>query len=315
MWNGAFMTSLHGKSVVVTGAGRGIGAAYARAAADEGARVVVNDIDGDVAEQVAADIRDRGGTALAKVADLRRWAEAADLIEFCVSEFGTIDGLVNNAGLFDMAMPGEVTESQLNELLAVNVAGVVACSMPAIRHMRRRGGGSIVNVTSGAHMGIAHMAAYAATKGAVASLTYTWSLELAASGVRVNAISPLARTRMADTTAAFLATNGLGRIHTEATPAPEANAPVAVFLLSDASAHITGQIVRIEGSDLALVAHPAILDPVLSADGLWTPDGVARAFEESLGRHLVPVGMGPLLRAEYVSGASAFWDGTPTTAQ
>ena len=309
------MAWLRGKSVVVTGAGRGIGAAYAYAAAREGARVVVNDIDGDVAEQVAADIRDRGGTALAKVADLRRWTEAAGLIECCVSEFGTIDGLVNNAGLFDMAMPGEVTESQLNELLAVNVGGVVACSMPAIRQMRRRGSGSIVNVTSGAHMGVAHMSAYAATKGAVASLTYTWSLELAASGVRVNAISPLARTRMADTTAAFLTRNGLGRIHTEGTPVPEANAPVAVFLLSDASAHVTGQIVRIEGSNLALVAHPAILDPVLSTDGLWTPDGVARAFAESLGQHLVPVGMEPLLRAEYVSGASAFWDGTPTAAQ
>ena len=309
------MTWLDGKSVVVTGAGRGIGAAYARAAADEGARVVVNDIDAEVAEQVAADIRGRGGTAIAKVADVSQWSEAADLIGCCVSEFGTIDGLVNNAGLFDMSMPGEITESQLSKLLAVNVAGVVACSMPAIRHMRSRGTGSIVNVTSGAHMGIAHMAAYAATKGAVASLTYTWSMELAAAGVRVNAISPLASTRMGETTAAFLETNGLGRINAGGSPAPEANAPVAVFLLSDASARITGQIVRIEGSDLALVAHPVVLEPVLSTDGLWTPDGVARAFEDRLGRVLVPVGMGPLLRAEYLSGGSAFWDGTPEAAR
>ena len=309
------MTWLDGKVVVVTGAGRGIGAAYARAAADEGARVIVNDIDAEVAGQVAADIRDRGGTAFAKVADVSRWSEAADLIGYCVSEFGTIDGLVNNAGLFDMSMPGEITESQLSRLLAVNVAGVVACSVPTIRHMRSRGSGSIVNVTSGAHMGIAHMAAYAATKGAVASLTYTWSLELAADGVRVNAISPLASTRMGETTAAFLAANGLGRINAGGSPAPEANAPVAVFLLSDAAARITGQIVRIEGSDLALVAHPAVLEPVLSTDGLWTPDGVARAFEERLGQVLVPVGMGPLLRAEYLSGASAFWDGTPEASR
>lgn len=309
------MTWLDGKSVVVTGAGRGIGAAYARAAADEGARVVVNDIDAEVAEQVAAEIRDQGGTALAKVADVSEWSEAADLIGYCVSEFGTIDGLVNNAGLFDMSMPGEITGSQLTKLLAVNVAGVVACSMPAIRHMRGQGSGSIVNVTSGAHMGIAHMAAYAATKGAVASLTYTWSMELAASGVRVNAISPLASTRMGETTAAFLEANGLGRINAGGSPAPEANAPVAVFLLSDASARVTGQIVRIEGSDLALVAHPAVLEPVLSTDGLWTPAGVARAFEERLGQVLVPVGMGPLLRAEYLSGGSAFWDGTPEAAR
>jgi hypothetical protein len=120
---------------------------------------------------------------------------------------------------------------------------------------------------------------------------------------------------MGETTAAFLEANGLGRINTGGSPAPEANAPVAVFLLSDASARITGQIVRIEGSDLALVAHPAVLEPVLSTDGLWTPDGVARAFEERLGRVLVPVGMGPLLRAEYLSGGSAFWDGTPEAAR
>lgn len=303
---------LDGKSVVITGAGRGIGSAYARAVAREGARVVVSDVDADVAEEVAADIQAQGGTARVKVADVTRWSDAADLIDYCVSEFGAIDGLVNNAGLFDMAMPGEITESQLNELLSVNVSGVVACSMPAIRHMRGRGSGSIVNVTSGAQAGIAYMAAYAATKGAVASLTYTWSLELAASGIRVNAISPLARTRMAETTAAFLAANDLGGIDIEATPAPEANAPAAVFLLSDAAANVTGQIVRIEGSELALVAHPAVLDPVLLTDGLWTPGGVARAFEDSLGKHLVPVGMGPLLRAEYMSGASKFWDSAPS---
>ena len=219
------MTWLGGKSVVVTGAGRGIGAAYARAAADEGARVVVNDIDAEVAEQVAADIRGRGGTAIVKVADVSQWSEAADLIGCCVSEFGTIDGLINNAGLFDMSMPGEITESQLTRLLAVNVAGVVACSMPAIRHMRGRGSGSIVNVTSGAHMGIAHMAAYAATKGAVASLTYTWSMELAAACVRVNAISPLASTRMGETTAAFLEANGLGRINAGGSPGARGQCP------------------------------------------------------------------------------------------
>jgi NAD(P)-dependent dehydrogenase (short-subunit alcohol dehydrogenase family) len=301
---------LDGKSVVVTGAGRGIGSAYARAAAREGARVVVNDVDADVAENVAGDILGEGGTAVVKVADVTQWSEAGALVDYCVSEFGAIDGLINNAGMFNMALPGEINESQLSELLAVNVAGVVACSMPAIRHMRSRGGGSIVNVTSGAHFGIANMAAYAASKGAVASLTYSWSLELAGSGVRVNAISPLGKTRMAATTAEFLAANNLGGINSGATPDPAANAPVAVFLLSDASAHMTGQIVRIEGSQLALVAHPAVLHPVLSTDGFWTVHGIAQAFHETLGDKLVPVGMGPLLKAEYISGASAFWDGS-----
>jgi NAD(P)-dependent dehydrogenase (short-subunit alcohol dehydrogenase family) len=303
------MNMLDGKSVVITGAGRGIGAAYARAAAREGANVVVNDIDADVAEAVTRDICNAGGVASLKVADIRDWGQAESLIEHCVSEFGTIDGLVNNAGLFDMSMPGELPELMLSTILAANVMGLAACTVPAMRHMRSAGRGSIVNITSGAHFGIPMMAAYSASKGAVASLTYTWSLELQATGVRVNAISPLGSTRMAQTSAEFFQANDLGFIDVNGTPQPEANAPLAVYLLSDAAAHVTGQIIRIEGSNLSLVAHPVVLHPILHTDGSWTPEGVAEAFRDTLDHHLVPTGMHPQLRAEYISGGSAFWDG------
>src|SRR3954454_9357400 len=241
------MSLLKGKSVVITGGGRGIGAAYARAAAEQGANVVVNDIDADTAEDVARHIRDAGGIASAKVADIREWGEAESLIEHCVAEFGAIDGLVNNAGVFGMSLPGEMTESMLSEILAVNVMGLAACTVPAIRRMRQRGRGSIVNITSGAHFGIPLMAAYSASKGAVASLTYTWSLELEGTGIRVNAISPLAGpgSKMSEDSVGWLEANNLGTVDISSSPEPKANAPVAIYLLSDAAAHVTGQIVRI----------------------------------------------------------------------
>jgi len=303
------MAWLDSKSVVVTGAGRGIGAACALAAAREGARVVVNDLDADVAGETVARIRSEGGTALVHVADVRQWSEAAELIERCVREYGAIDGLVTNAGRFGMSMPAELTQDQLEDLFSVNVGGVVACAMPALRHMRAQGSGSIVNVTSGAHFGLPYMSAYAATKGAVASLTYVWAVETQLTGVRVNAVSPLARTRMGQTTEEFLAAHGLGGIDQAGTPEPAANAPAVVYLLSDAAAAVTGQVLRIEGPDLALVAHPAVLHPVLHAPGTWTVEGVARAFEETLADRLVPVGMGPVVKAEYLAEGSAFWSG------
>jgi hypothetical protein len=151
------------------------------------------------------------------------------------------------------------------------------------------------------------MSIYGATKGAVASLTYGWSMEVEGTGVRVNAVSPLARTRMSEATAEFYRNHDLGRIDSSGSPDPEVNAPAVVFLLSDAAAGINGQIVRIEGRQLAIVAHPAVREPVLQGD--WTVANIEKAFLETLRNYTVPVGMAPLLRAEYLSGASAFWDG------
>jgi NAD(P)-dependent dehydrogenase (short-subunit alcohol dehydrogenase family) len=301
------MAYLTDKAVVVTGAGRGIGRAYAHLAASEGAAVVVNDIDADVAEAVTQEILGEGGQAITAVADVCNWTGAQSLIQRCVDEFGAIHGLVNNAGLFAMADGWELDEAHVLELVATNVVGVAACGTFAMRHMVEQGFGSIVNIVSGAHFGIPHMSVYGATKGAVASFTYGWSLDLDGTGVRVNAVSPLARTRMGAATADFYRQHGLGVIDNEGSPDPAVNAPVVVFLLSDAAAGITGQIVRIERDQLAVVAHPVVREPVLKGD--WTVANVDQAFAETLRDFTVPVGMAPLLRAEYLAGASAYWDG------
>jgi NAD(P)-dependent dehydrogenase (short-subunit alcohol dehydrogenase family) len=298
---------LEGKAVVITGAGRGIGRAYAHLASSEGAFVVVNDIDREVAEAVTEEIATAGGRAVTAVADVGSWAGAESVIERCIDEFGVIHGLVNNAGRFAMADGTELDEQHVTELVTTNVIGVAACGTSALRRMIPQGFGSIVNIVSGAHFGIPHMSVYGATKGAVASLTYGWSMEVEGSGVRVNAVSPLARTRMGESTAEFYRTHNLGRIDNTGSPDPEVNAPAVVFLLSDAASGINGQILRIEGRQLAIVAHPAVREPVLEGD--WTVSTIEAAFQETLSRYTVPVGMAPLLRAEYLSGASAFWDG------
>lgn len=304
------MSYLTGRAVVITGAGRGIGRACAQLAAAQGASVVVNDTDAAPAQTVADEIAASGGRAVAHPGDVSRWADAEALIARCVDEFGAIDGLINNAGRFALGDADELDETGVDEMVDTNVIGVIACTSSALRRMIPQRRGAIVNVVSGAHFGIPHMSVYGATKGAVASLTYSWSLEVAEAQVRVNAISPLAKTRMTAATAAWYREHGLGLIDYENSPDPARNAPVAVFLLSDAAAGLTGQILRIEGDQLAVVAHPAVREPVLTGD--WTVEAVDRAFRGPLRDKLVPVGMAPLLRAEYLDGASSFWSGDGT---
>ena len=158
---------LQGKCVVITGSGRGLGAAYARSASSAGAAVVVNDIDEEPVDDVVAEIRAGGGEAVGVVADVSTWAGADEAVTACVDTFGQIDGLVNNAGIFSMGRLEEMEPDDVAALVATNILGTAFCGSHAARHMVSRGAGSIVNVTSGAHAGIPRMGVYGATKGAV----------------------------------------------------------------------------------------------------------------------------------------------------
>jgi NAD(P)-dependent dehydrogenase (short-subunit alcohol dehydrogenase family) len=226
---------LAGKAVVVTGAGRGLGEAFARCAALCGARIVVNDIDAAEAESVAKAIRATGGTAIVSGHSVADAEQARALVESCVEQFGRIDGLINNAGIFHKRTIWEEEAADARRLIEVNLLGAIHCSAAAVPHMRAAGRGSIINLSSVAAFGLAGRGVYAATKAALLSLTYTWALELQSEGVRVNALAPRATTR--------LTPPAMG----------EANdvAPVAVFLLSDLSAHVTGQCIRTAELDVA----------------------------------------------------------------
>lgn len=286
------MGDLTGKAVVITGAGRGIGAACARGIAARGAAVVINDIDRREAEEVAAAIVADGGRAVASVADITDWDQAGGLIAECIRAFGRIDGLVNNAGLFHLAPLTEFDPQTAQSLLGVNVLGTLHCAAHAVKPMVAQGSGSIVNVTSGAHLGMPGMGVYGASKGAVASMTYTWAMELANSGVRVNALSPLGATRMTTDSADYAKAQGRDPRPFLETQEPEANSPVVEFLLSDRAAGITGQIVRIDRDEVSLYAHPAIkVPPSRSGGGGWSLETVARAFDQDLRQRLAPCGV------------------------
>ena len=285
------MSSLQGKAIVVTGSGRGIGAGIAKLAASEGASVVVTDIDKAEAEQVAAEIVKAGGNAVAHAADISDWNGAAGLIQRCVDTYGKIDGLVNNAGLFRLARVDEMTEADVRAIVSVNVFGTAFTARHAIPHMMKQKSGSIVNVTSGGHFGLPNMSAYGASKGAAASFTYAWSAEMKEFNIRVNALSPMAATRMADASAAYMASKGLKKASNVSGPPAEANAPVVVYLLSDLAKDVTGQIVRIEGKELSLVSHPGVALPILERSAGWDIASVADAFTRELGKRQFPTGV------------------------
>lgn len=277
------MQFLDGKAIVITGAGSGLGAAYARHCAALGARLVVNDVDAAAAERIAAEIAAAGGMAIASAGSVALWDYAGRLIETCVTAFGRIDGLLNNAGILRHGRLTEMTEQDLRAMLEVNTIGTAACASHAIRRMLEQDGPcSIVNVASGSQAGDIALGAYGASKAAVASLTFAWALELRDTNVRVNALSPLAHTAMAETNMKYLAQQSASRdvVYTTLPPA-DVNAPAAAFLLSDRSIGINGQVVRIAGDELSFVTHPMIAEPVLK--GQWDDDAIAAAFREILG--------------------------------
>ncbi|MFI5606561.1 SDR family NAD(P)-dependent oxidoreductase [Amycolatopsis sp. NPDC051903] len=267
------MGALREKAVVITGAGRGLGRAYAHHAADAGAAVVVNDVDGGPAEEVAAEIASAGGRAVACVGSVADPRHADELVERCVAEFGRLDGLVNNAAVGYHVPPWEDTDpARTRALLETNVLGSFACGVAAIRHMHAQGSGSIVNVTSGSMVGQRGAAAYSASKGAVASLTFSWASDLAPHGVRVNAVCPIAWTRM-------MAADPNHRSGPH--QSPDRIAPLVTYLLSDLSAAVTGQVLRLAVDALHVVRQPAVKHPVLRREA-WDVDAVAAAVADEL---------------------------------
>jgi NAD(P)-dependent dehydrogenase (short-subunit alcohol dehydrogenase family) len=239
---------LHGKRVVVTGAGDGLGRAYAIYLAGQGVRVVVNDIDASKAGAVADEILAAGGTARSVAASVAEWDQAGQIVDLCVSAFGGIDGLVNNAGVVRVEPPWSAEPASIRAMIEINLMGTVFVGVHAINKMVDQGHGSIVNITSSAQLGLPALGVYGATKGAIASLTYSWALDLASHGVRVNAYSPLANTAMTVN----------NPIPSGWMPSPADNAPVVAYLLSDLCAGVTGQVVQRRGESLVVMAHPQL---------------------------------------------------------
>lgn len=246
------MSILSKKAAIVTGASKGIGAGIATALGAAGARVAVNySSDREGAERVARAITDTGGEAIAVGADVSKAADVARLFEKVDSTFGRLDILVNNAGVFRFSAFTEITEESFHLHYNINVLGAILTVQEATKRFGVDGG-SIINLSSivGSHP-VAGALLYASTKGAIETLTRGLALELAPSKIRVNAIAP-GHTETEGNVTAGTFDGGAGAVLAAKTPLGRLGrvadiAPLAVFLASDESAWITGEVIRVAG--------------------------------------------------------------------
>jgi len=247
------MSHLEGKAFVVTGAGGGLGRAYAAELAAYGAAVVVNDVSEAGALETVRLIEADGGRALAEVGSVSDWAVAEALPRVASEAFGSFDGLVNNAGVIHDRLPWEEDESSLRRIVEVNVIGALFCGVNALKVLVPQGSGAIVNVTSGSLLGLSGVSTYGATKGAVASMTYGWAVETAGTGVRVNGLMPRGQTAMTAARGTKDPSLGASKVPVPASPPPEVIAPLVAYLMSDAAAALNGRILRHDGQQVAFV--------------------------------------------------------------
>jgi 3-oxoacyl-[acyl-carrier protein] reductase len=245
---------LEHKIAIVTGAGSGFGAGIARRYAEEGASVVVNDIDEAGAARVAADIRGRGGRAVFCTADVSVDADVARLVQAALAEFGRLDVVVNNAGTTHRNQPMlDVTEAMFDRIYRVNVKSLFLSARHVVPHFRAQGGGVFITIASTAGVrprpGLTW---YNGSKGAAIVTSRSMAAELACDNIRVNIINPVAgeTAMLADfmgedtpqKRAQFVATIPLGRLSQ-----PTDIATAAVFFASDEAAFITGACLEVDG--------------------------------------------------------------------
>jgi 3-oxoacyl-[acyl-carrier protein] reductase len=246
------MSKLAGKTAVVTGASKGIGAGIAKALAAEGAAVVVNYASSkEGADKVVEAIKAKGGKAVAVQGDVAKAADVKKIFSEAKQAFGRLDILVNNAGVYNFSPLGDVTEAEFHRHFNTNVLGLLLATQEAAKHFGDEGG-SVINIGSAvSELNPPNSVVYTATKGAVDAVTHVLAKELGPKKIRVNSINPgvveTEGTRAGgfvgtDIEQQFIALTPLGR-----TGQPEDIAPVAVFLASDDSRWLTGDTLVVSG--------------------------------------------------------------------
>jgi NAD(P)-dependent dehydrogenase (short-subunit alcohol dehydrogenase family) len=276
------MGAVDGKVVIVTGAGAGIGRAYAQLFAREGARVVVNDVggtrdgtgaDATPANQVVAEIRAAGGQAAASHDDVSVAQGAQAILKTAIDAFGRADVLVNNAGILRDKSFLKMDEAMWDAVVAVHLKGTFLCSQAFAKQVVAQGGGGrIVNTTSLSGMlGNFGQANYSAAKAGIYGLTRTMSIELQKHRITVNAIAPIAKTRMTEDLPMFQGIDTLTAEHI---------APAALFFGSDLCGDRTGHVLAIAGA--RVYAFKVVETPgrFKEADhGVWTAREIAESWD------------------------------------
>lgn len=285
------MGALEGRVAVITGAGRGIGREHAVLFASEGASVVVNDLGGSnagegtdagPAHEVVAEIKAAGGKAVANTANIATWDGAKSLIQQAIDEFGRLDVVVNNAGILRDCFIPTMAESDWDAVIAVHLKGHFSVLRHAAEYWKAQSkagdqpNAAVINTASGSGTTIpnAGQANYGSAKAAIAALTLVAADELERYGVRVNAIAPIARTRLT------LATPGMGALMAEPEDEGEvdlfspANISPLVAYLATEKCPITGRVYAVQGGAISQLTGWHDVDTI-ETDGLWQIDDIA----------------------------------------
>lgn len=279
---------LTGKSILVTGAGRGIGRTIALEIAKAGGNVVVNDLDRAVVEEVVAEIKKLGAKAVVNTDSVATWEGASSMVDQAVKDFGRIDAVINNAGILRDVIFHKMTPEEFNIVIDVHLKGSFNVSRAAAGYFREQNGGTYVHMTSTSGLiGNVGQANYSAAKLGIAGLSKSIALDMQRFNVRSNCISPFAWTAM---TASIPADTPEQKARVERLKqmTPEKVAIVAAALCSDKAAHITGQIFAVRMNEIFLMGQSRPLRSVHHGSG-WTIDGIFETAMPALEKQMYPL--------------------------
>ena len=294
---------LAGKVAIVTGAGRGIGRGEALLLAAEGAAVVVNDFGGSAAgeggsqspaDEVVAEIEQKGGRAVANYANVATMEGGESMVKQALDSFGRLDVLVNNAGILRDRMIFNMTEAEWDAVIAVHLKGHFTATRSAAAIFRQQRSGRIINTSSESGLGNMGQANYSAAKEGIVGLTRTLARDLGRYGVTANAIRPRAATRLTmspemeeaarRSAAAGVQRDADGPIAQMATLKPEYVAPLVAYLATDEAAYINGRNFIVGGSQISLMSEPHEERTIFSPHGFWTLDELAGLMKRTIGQ-------------------------------
>lgn len=289
------MGVMNGKVALVTGSGRGIGREVALSLASEGAKVVVNDLGGDLggagddlspAESVVKEIVAAGGQAVTNGDSVSDAEGAKRMVATAVDSFGRIDAVVNVAGILRDAFFHKMTEAEWRAVIDVHLNGTFLVSRAAMEHFRAQESGSFVHFTSTSGLvGNVGQANYAAAKMGIVGLSRVIAMEGARFNVRSNCVAPFAWTRMIEAipvTSEEMA-QSFEKFRQGATPAHVA--PVVTYLCSEAASKVSGNIFGVRGNEIYLMTQPRPVRTLHKGDG-WTPQALAETLEPALRQDL-----------------------------